>query len=74
MKSKIRLETQSDILKLVGIATSIGTPVYLTDNNDIRVSAKSMLGTTYAKFEFSEIWLECDGEHYFAFRDFIVED
>ena len=74
MKAKIRLETQNDAIALVGLANKVQGEVFLTDNNNIRVSAKSLLGTMYAKFEFVEIWLECEGEHYFIFKDFIAED
>ena len=38
------------------------------------VAAKSLLGTMYAKFEFNEIWLETENEHYFMFNDFVVEE
>ena len=74
MKTKIRLDTQDAAARLVGLATSLNSPVYLTDGAGIRVSAKSMLGTLYAKFDFTEIWLETEGEHYFLFKDFIVEE
>ena len=74
MKSKIRLDTQEAATRLVGLATGLSSPVYLTDGAGIRVSAKSMLGTLYARFDFTEIWLETEGEHYFLFKDFIVEE
>lgn len=74
MKTKIRLDTQDAAARLVNLATSLNSPVYLTDGAGIRVSAKSMLGTLYAKFDFTEIWLETEGEHYFLFKDFIVEE
>lgn len=74
MKTKIRLDTQDAAARLVGLATNLTSPVYLTDGAGIRVSAKSMLGTLYAKFDFTEIWLETEGEHYFLFKDFIVEE
>ena len=74
MKTKIRLDTQDAAARLVGLATSLASPVYLTDGAGICVSAKSMLGTLYAKFDFTEIWLETEGEHYFLFQDFIVEE
>lgn len=74
MKTKIRLDTQDAAARLVGLATSLSSPVYLTDGAGIRVSAKSMLGTLYAKFDFTEIWLETEGEHYFLFKDFVVEE
>lgn len=74
MKVKIRLDTQTEARNLVGIATSLKEKVHLTDGAEMRVSAKSLIGTLYATFDFSEIWLETENEHYFLFKDFIVEE
>jgi hypothetical protein len=70
MKLKINLDTQSAATRLVGLASGLGEPVYLTDGAHIRVSAKSMLGTLYARFDFTEIWLETEGDHYFLLKEF----
>lgn len=70
MRLKINLDTQTAVTKLIGLATGIEEPVYLTDGANICVSAKSLLGTTYARFDFSEIWLETEGDHYFLFKEF----
>ena len=72
MRIKINLDTQSAATRLVELALDLNEPVYLTDGAHIRVSAKSMLGTLYARFDFTEIWLETENEHYYLFRDFIV--
>ena len=74
MRIKIRLDTQTEVYDLVGLATGLSESVYLTDGANVRVSAKSILGTMYAKFDFTEIWLETENEHYFLFKDFIVEE
>ena len=74
MRLKIRLDTDSDAVKLVGIASGIKENITLTDGNGLCVSAKSLLGTMYVRFEFSEIWLETENEHYHMFREFIVEE
>ena len=74
MKIKIALDTNSAAAKLVGLATQLNEKVTLTDGNGMVVSAKSMLGTMYAAFDFNEIWLETENDHYFIFKDFIVED
>ena len=74
MRIKIRLDTQTDAQHLVGLATGLEEKVTLTDGADMRVSAKSMLGALYAKFDFTEIWLETENEHYFKFKDFVVEE
>ena len=74
MKLKIRLDTDSSAVKLVGLATQLSEQVTLTDGQGMVVAAKSLLGTMYAKFEFNEIWLETEKEHYFMFKDFVVEE
>lgn len=74
MKLKIRLDTDSSAVKLVGLATQLNEQVTLTDGQGMVVAAKSLLGTMYAKFEFTEIWLETENEHYFMFKDFVVEE
>ena len=74
MKIKIRLDTQTEVYNLVGLATGLSESVYLTDGANVRVSAKAILGTMYAKFDFSEIWLETENEHYYLFKDFVVEE
>ena len=74
MKLKIRIDTDSDAVKLVGIASGMKENITLTDGNGLCVSAKSLLGTMYVRFEFNEIWLETENEHYFDFKDFMVEE
>ena len=74
MKLKIRLDTDSAAVRLVGLATGLKERVNLTDGTGMVVSAKSLLGTMYARFDFSQIWLETENEHYFLFKDFVVED
>ena len=74
MKLKIRLDTDSSAVKLVGLASQLNEKVTLTDGNGMVVAAKSLLGTMYAKFEFAEIWLETEKEHNFMFKDFAVEE
>lgn len=74
MKLKIRIDTDSDAVRLVGIASRLKENITLTDGNGLCVSAKSLLGTMYVRFEFSEIWLETENEHFFDFKDFVVEE
>ena len=74
MRIKINLDTQSAATRLVGLASGLNEPVYLTDGAHIRVSAKSMLGTLYARFDFTEIWLETENDHYHLFKDFMTEE
>ena len=74
MRMKIRIDTDSAAVKLVGIASSIPEKITLTDGAGMTVAAKSLLGTMYAKFEFTEIWLESENDHYFKFQEFSVEE
>ena len=73
MRIKINLDTDSAAARLVGIATSLGEKVILTDGAGMRVSAKSMLGALYAAFDFTEIWLETENDHYLLFKEFMTE-
>lgn len=74
MKVRINLDTDSAAARLVALAETLKEPVYLIDGARKCVSAKSLLGALCAKFDFNEIWLECEGEHYFLFKDFIIEE
>lgn len=75
MKIKIRLDTDSAAINLVNIATQFEKEkITVSDNEGNIVNAKSFLGTMYARFDFNEIWLETEKEHYFEFKDFIVEE
>ena len=74
MKIKINLDTQKEAMHLVGLATSLSEQVILTDGSGMRVSAKSMLGAMYAAFDFNEVWLETENEHYLLFKDFMSEE
>lgn len=73
MRVKVNIDTQSAAAELVGLATGLSETVYLTDGANMRVSAKSLLGALYAAFDFNEVWLEVEGDHYYRFKDFIAE-
>lgn len=73
MKIKIRLDTFSDAQTLATIASKYMENITITDGNGMRVNAKSVLGAIYAT-EFSELWLESEQEHWFDFKDFLVEE
>ena len=74
MRVRINLDTDTAAARLVALAETLQEPVYLIDGSHMCVSAKSLLGALCAKFDFNEIWLECEGEHYFLFKEFIVEE
>ena len=73
MRIKINLDTDSAAARLVGLATSLEEKVILTDGAGMRASAKSMLGALYAAFDFTEIWLETENDHYLLFKEFMTE-
>ena len=76
MKFKIRLDTNTDAVRLATIA---GHPdfanerITVTDGNGLRANAKSVLGTLSA-MEYNDLWLETEHDHFFVFREFIVEE
>lgn len=74
MKVKINLDTNTAAARLVALAESLNEDVYLTDGSDMRVTAKSLLFAMCVRFDFTEIWLETENDHYYLFREFIVEE
>ena len=71
-KYKIVLDTVTAVNKFVGIANSIPNAVItVTDNNGLRVSAKSIMGMLYA-LEFEELWCESDEEIYEKIKEFVI--
>lgn len=73
MRNKIILDTMTDAIELASIASSINGEVTITDNNRLRVNAKSVIGAIYA-LEFSELWLESDTDIFSKIRKFIAEE
>ena len=71
MKVKIRLDTMRDVQDFVRIATSLHGNIYITDDNGLKVSGKSLLGALYA-LEFDELWCESEEDIYRNIYDFIV--
>ena len=59
MKVKIRLDTMSDIKDFVSIVSTITDKVCLEDDDNHRVSAKSLMGVLYS-FEWDNIYCYCD--------------
>ncbi len=74
MRVKVRLDTLSDIKNFVDVVTNVDdTEVYLTDGNNLTVSAKSILGAMYT-IEWAEVYCTCDKDIYRVIRTFIVEE
>jgi hypothetical protein len=72
MRVKIRLDTNSDLLKFIRTVTAINEDVTVDDGAGNRVSAKSLLGCAYAKMEFEHIYCECDKDISGKLLDFII--
>lgn len=71
-KYKIVLDTVSDVNKFVSIANSFfNSTITVTDNNGLRVNAKSLMGMLYA-LEFEELWCESDTEIYEKIKDYVI--
>ncbi len=68
---KIRLDTMSDVNKLVSVAQQCHCDVYLTDGKGFRVSGKSVLGALYT-MEWNEVYLESEAELYNALSDLVI--
>lgn len=73
MKVKIDLETGKDISDFVAAIDSLpqDTKVYVTDNNNFRISARSMLFLSVAKIEWTELWCECEKDIYSKIEKFV---
>lgn len=71
MRAKIFMDTFEQAKQVEGIAKGCVKPVYIKDNTGLCVSAKSLVGILHA-MEFSELWLESDGDYFTKFKDFII--
>lgn len=71
MRVQIRLDTLHDVQDFVNIVTRMHGNIYITDNAELKVSAKSLLGAIYA-MEFEELWCESEEDIYRNIQDFII--
>lgn len=71
MKAKIRLDTLKEINRFVSIVSKVEEDVYVSDNNGLKVNAKSMIGMIYA-MEFKELWCESEKDIYDSIQDFVI--
>jgi DNA polymerase III sliding clamp (beta) subunit (PCNA family) len=74
MKMKINMDTTIAAKKITDLAQKLPdtTVVTITDNQGLRVNAKSMLGMLYA-LEFNELWLESNIDCWSLFKEFEAE-
>jgi hypothetical protein len=75
MRVKLNLDTMKKVSDFVGVATTVQSNVYLTnDNHQFVVNAKSMIAALYS-LEWSEgIWLECEDENAYSLFRLFMED
>lgn len=71
MKNKITIDTMAAATELAAIIKDVRGNVTITDNNGLRVSAKSLLGVLYA-MEFQELWLESEADIYALIEKFVA--
>ena len=71
MKSKIRLDTTNDAIQFSNLCLSLPGHITITDNNGLRINAKSILGMLYA-LEFEELWCESEEDIYMHIKEFII--
>ena len=71
---RVRLDTQSDIIKFVQCAESIEDyQVFLEDTQGHCVDAKSLIGVMYGKVEFNEMYVRSDSDRMGnIFREFMI--
>lgn len=70
MKTKIRLDTITDIANFVLIASQIKPDVYLTNNHGLKVNGKSFLGVAHAHIK-ERKWGVMGENTLFVSRDFV---
>lgn len=74
MRNRIYLTGESDCLAFCNLVNKFEDSVELVNGDGrYRVNAKSVLGCLMASSEWKEIWVECDGEHYFDLREWIAD-
>ena len=71
MKEKIILDTLTDVKNFTQAVSAVPVPVFITDGQGLRVSAKSIMGALYA-LEFNELWCECEQDIYHYISNFLA--
>lgn len=74
MRSRIRLETMSDINKFINIVTPLpGKIVVKNSDEDFIINAKSIFVMICA-LNYNDLWCESEYDIYSHIKDFIVEE
>lgn len=75
MKTRIELETLTDVKNFCEAVSSITTDVFLTDTNkSFKVNAKSTIGTLLAHVEWGEIYCECEEDIYSTIEPWVARN
>lgn len=72
-RTRVRIETITDVANFVLIASGISKPVRLTNGSGLVVDGKSFLGVAHAT-EFKNLWCECEQDIYSKIEQFVVLD
>ena len=74
MRTRIRLETMSDINKFINIVTPLpGKIVVKNSNEDFIINAKSIFVMICA-LNYNDLWCESENDIYSHIKDFIIEE
>ena len=71
MKTKIRLDTMTDVANFVNITNKLDGKILVKDGEGMTVNAKSILGMLYA-LEFDELWCESENDIYSYINEYII--
>ena len=74
MRVRLRLDTLTDVNKFVNITAALKQPITITDDNGLRVNAKSVIGVLHA-LEFDNLVCETENDNdiYMAIKEFVIE-
>ena len=71
MRTRIRLDTATDIANFVLAVSTVSEDVYVTDGNRLCINGKSFLGLAHAT-EFKTLWCECSKDIYSMIEPFVI--
>ena len=71
MRARINLETQTDVLELVNIASKFDFSIKVKDGSGNCVDAKSIMGMLYS-LEFTETYIESEKDIYRDITKFVI--
>lgn len=71
MRTKIRIDTITDVANFVLVASTVNEDIHLVNDKGLCVDGKSFLGVAHAS-EFKNLWCECDRDIYTKIEPFVV--